>query len=161
MQIKLLLWTNRWIQLVIPFIQNLSKGTVDSGMKRPIERSLNAAENGKGIKKKVGTFTVVKVLFRCKEKQDQVSTRCKRLTGPFIPLSWSCFLVLKLEKGFTLDVITRGQSTTILLCIGPFLAKWRTTKQTNNRVILVQASSWPVCEGSLLLKDLHNILTKI
>ena len=35
----------------------------------------------------------------------------------------SSFLVLSvLEKGFTLDVITRGQSTTILLCNWPFSA---------------------------------------
>ena len=35
----------------------------------------------------------------------------------------SSFLVLcGLRKGFTLDVISRGQATTIFLCIGPFLA---------------------------------------
>ena len=48
-------------------------------------------------------------------EQDPVSTMQK--TG------WtnhSSFLVLSsLEKGFTLDVITRGQSTIIFLCIGP------------------------------------------
>ena len=33
------------------------------------------------------------------------------------------FLVLSgLGKGFNLDVITRGQSTTTFLCIGPFSA---------------------------------------
>ena len=79
-------------------------------------------------------------------KQDPVSTMQK--TGWTIH---SPFLVLfGLKKNFTLDVITRGQSTTIFLCIGPFLARWRTTKQTNNRVILVQACSWPPWEGSLL-----------
>ena len=39
----------------------------------------------------------------------------------------------------SLDVITRRQSTTIFLCIGPFSAWWRTNKQTNNQVILEQA----------------------
>ena len=64
----------------------------------------------------------------------------------------SSFLVLSgLEKGFTLDLITSGQSTTIFLCIGPFLAWWLVTnKRTNHQVILEQACSWPVWEGSLL-----------
>ena len=35
-----------------------------------------------------------------------------------------------LKKSFTLDVITRGQSTSIFLCIGPFLAWWRTNDRT-------------------------------
>ena len=39
--------------------------------------------------------------------------------------SWninSSFLVLSvLEKGFSLDLITKAQSTTIFVCIGPFL----------------------------------------
>ena len=35
---------------------------------------------------------------------------CKRLAGSIIPLSWS-----GLEKGVTLDVIIRGESTTIFL----------------------------------------------
>ena len=42
----------------------------------------------------------------------------------------SFFLVLTgLKKSFTLDVITRGQSTTIFLCIGPFSTWSRTTEQ--------------------------------
>ena len=42
----------------------------------------------------------------------------------------SPFLVLfGLKKNFTLDVITRGQATTIFLCIGPFSAWSRTTEQ--------------------------------
>ena len=46
----------------------------------------------------------------------------------------SFFLVLSgLKKSFTLDVITRGQSTTIFLCIGPFSAWWRTNKRTNEQ----------------------------
>ena len=57
----------------------------------------------------------------------------------------SFFLVLSgLKKSFTLDVITRGQSTTIFLCIGPFSAWWQTNERTNNQMILVQACSWPV-----------------
>ena len=55
----------------------------------------------------------------------------QRLAGPFIPLSWC-------GKGFTLDVITRGQSTTIFLRIGRMVAN----EQTNSQVILVQACSW-------------------
>ena len=44
------------------------------------------------------------------------------------------FLVLSgLKKSFTLDVITRGQSITIFLCIGPFLAWWQTNEQTNKQ----------------------------
>ena len=90
-------------------------------------------------------------------KQDPASTMQK--TGWTIN---SFFLVLSgLKKSFTLVVITRGQTTTIFLCIGPFLAWWWKTKQTNNRVILVQACSWPVWEGSLLQSCLviiyHNI----
>ena len=42
----------------------------------------------------------------------------------------SFFLVLSgLKKSFTLDVITRGQSTTIFLCIGPYSAWWQTNDQ--------------------------------
>ena len=81
---------------------------------------------------------------------------CKRLAGPFIPFSWSC---LVWKKSFILDMITRGQSTTIFLCIGPFSAWSRTNKQTNNRVILVQACPWPVWEGSLLQKSLPSSQT--
>ena len=54
----------------------------------------------------------------CKSKKNPASTMQK--TG------WtnhSFFLVLSgLKKSFTLDMITRGQSTTIFLCIGPFSA---------------------------------------
>ena len=39
------------------------------------------------------------------------------------------FLFPGVEKGFTLDVIIRGQLTTIFLCIWPFLAWWRANKQ--------------------------------
>ena len=78
--------------------------------------------------------------------QDPVSTMQK--TGWTIH---SFFLVLcGLKKSFTLDKITRGHSTTIFLCFGPFSAWWRTNKRTNNRVILEQAYPWPVWEGSLL-----------
>ena len=52
------------------------------------------------------------------DEQDSVSTMQKN--------GWtihSIFLVLSgLKKSFTLDVITKGQSTTISLCIGPFSA---------------------------------------
>ena len=42
----------------------------------------------------------------------------------------SPFLVLfGLKKNFTLDVITRGQATTIFLCIGPFSAWSQTNEQ--------------------------------
>ena len=58
------------------------------------------------------------------------------------------FLFPGLEKGFTLDVITRGRSSAIFLCIGPFLAWW----QPNNRMTLVQACSWPVRSHSFANK---------
>ena len=58
-------------------------------------------------------------------EQDPASTMQK--TGWTIH---SFFLVLSgLKKSFTLDMITRGQSTTIFLCIGPFSAWSRTNKQ--------------------------------
>jgi len=76
-------------------------------------------------------------------EQDPASTMQK--TGWTIH---SIFLVLSgPKKSFTLDVITWGQSTTIFLCIRPFSAWWRTN---DNQVILEQACSWPVWEGSLL-----------
>ena len=40
------------------------------------------------------------------------------------------FLFPGLKKSFTLDMITRGQSTTIFLCIGPFSAWWQTNERT-------------------------------
>ena len=68
----------------------------------------------------------------------------------------SPFLVLfGLKKNFTLDVITRGQATTIFLCIGPFSAWWRTNEQPG---VLVQACCWPLWEGSLLQKFLKCML---
>jgi len=58
-------------------------------------------------------------------EQDPASTMQK--TGWTIH---SFFLVLSgLKKSFTLDMITRGQSTTIFLCIGPFSAWSRTNEQ--------------------------------
>ena len=53
-----------------------------------------------------------------------------------------------LEKDFTYGCGRWGQLTTILLSIAPFSAWWRTI--TTNRLILVQACSWPVWKGSLL-----------
>ena len=68
----------------------------------------------------------------------------------------SFFLVLSgLKKSFTLDVTTRGQLTTIFLCIGPFSVWWQTNERTNNRVILVQACPWSVWDGSLLQYNQH------
>ena len=79
--------------------------------------------------------------FQSQNKQDPASTMQKA--------GWtihSFFLVLSgLKKSFTLDMITRGQSTTIFLCIRPFSAWWHPNKQSNNQpVILGQACSWPV-----------------
>ena len=53
------------------------------------------------------------------------------------------FLLSGLEKenGFILVVFTKGQSTTIFMCIKPFSAWWQ---PNDNRVNLVQACSWPV-----------------
>ena len=61
------------------------------------------------------------------------------------------FHVPGLEKGFTLDVITRAQSTSISMCNGPFSACWHPTEQTNNQVSLVQACSWPVRRKSFAI----------
>ena len=47
-----------------------------------------------------------------------------------------------------MDVTTRGPSTGIFLCIGPFSAWWH---RTNNQVILVQACSWPVRRQSFAI----------
>ena len=57
----------------------------------------------------------------------------------------SSFLVLLsgLDKGFTLDAITRGQWTTIFLCLGPFSAWWWTSN--------VQSCSWPVWRQSFAI----------
>ena len=52
-----------------------------------MKAALNAVEIGKDIKQKIGAIAVVMVLFRYKEKPGPVSSRCKRLAGPFIPLS--------------------------------------------------------------------------
>ena len=68
---------------------------------------------------------------------------CKRLAGPFIPLSWS-------GKRVTLWMWSLGGSS------NHFPVYWAifgmvTNKRTNdNRVILVQACSWPAWEGGLL-----------
>ena len=65
-------------------------------------------------------------IFEFCNRQDPASTMQK--TGWTIN---SFFLVLSgLKKSFTLVVITRGQSTTIFLCIGPFSAWWRTNTRT-------------------------------
>ena len=48
-----------------------------------------------------------------------------------------------------------GQSKTISLWISPFSAWWQTS---DNQVILVQACSWPVWEGSLLQYKNSNTL---
>ena len=70
-------------------------------------------------------------------------------------ISHSSFLVLLpgLEKGFTLDVITREQLTTVFLSIGPFSAWWLTNEHMTNQVILVQACSWPVRKKSFAKKN--------
>ena len=54
----------------------------------------------------------------------------------------SPFLVLfGLKKNFTLDVITRGQATTIFLCIGPFSAwSWTTEQPGDPRASLLLTS---------------------
>ena len=71
---------------------------------------------------------------------------CKRLAGPFIPLSWSCVV----WKRVSLWMWPLGGSS------NHFPVYWAifgmvTNKRTNdNRVILVQACFWPVWEGSLL-----------
>ena len=71
-----------------------------------------------------------KIVPQHQVEQDPVSSMQK--TGWTIH---SSFLVLSgLEKGFTLDVFTsRGQSTTISLCIGPLSAWWRQTNERTNK----------------------------
>ena len=43
-----------------------------------------------------------------------------------------------------MDEIAMWQSTTIFLCIRPFSAWWQPKERLTNRVILLQACSWPV-----------------
>ena len=69
---------------------------------------------------------------------------CKRLAGPFIPLSWSC-LVWKRILLWLWSIGGRQQPFSCVL--GHFR---HGHEQTNNGVNLVQACSWPVWEGSLL-----------
>ena len=87
--------------------------------------------------------------YDCKIKQDPVSTMQK--TGWTIH---SPFLVLfGLKKNFTLDVITRGQATTIFLCIGPFSAWSRTTEQPGDpRASLLLTSVAVFCNSTPILK---------
>ena len=63
------------------------------------------------------------------EEENTQCQLCKRLAGSIIPLSWS-----GLEEGVTLDVIIRGESTTIFLCsillVGHF---WHSDKQPPKR----------------------------
>ena len=82
-------------------------------------------------------------------KQDPVSTTQK--TGWTIHSSFP--VLFGLEKGFTLDVISRRQSTTIFLCFGPFSTWWKPNERTNNQVILVQACSWLVRRLSFAKKE--------
>ena len=49
--------------------------------------------------------------------QDTQCQLCKRLAGPFIPLSWSCVVW---KKSFTLDVITRGSQRPFSCVFGHF-----------------------------------------
>ena len=51
----------------------------------------------------------------------------KRLAEPIIPLFFG--LVWSRKGVSTIDVITRGQSTAMFLCIGPFSAWWQPTKE--------------------------------
>ena len=105
-----------WFPPVTLFLTEPSSGIVDSEQTREEEISRIIHQ----------TSSVNKFLIKTEEEQDPASTMQK--TGWTIH---SFFLVLSgLKKSFTLDVITKGQSTTISLCIGPFSAWWRTTKRT-------------------------------
>ena len=55
---------------------------------------------------------------------------CKRLSWPIFPHFWSG-LVLKIVSH--MDVITKGKSTIIFLCIRLFLAWWHPTEWTTNQ----------------------------
>ena len=83
-----------------------------------------------------------------KPQQDPVSTM--QVTGRTI---YSSFLVMSyLEKGYTLDVNTGEQSTNIFVWV---LVQFRhgDDEQTNNRVILVQACSWPIRRQSFAINQ--------
>ena len=90
------------------------------------------------------TCNTVPKIKEVPHKQDPVSKNiCKRLAGPIILLSWS-----GLEKRFTLDVITRGYSTsTIFMWIRPFLARWTTERTSGWSLSKPALDHW---EGSLL-----------
>ena len=77
---------------------------------------------------------------------------CKRLAGPLIPFSWSC-LVWKRVSLWLWSL--RGSQQPFSSVLGHFRhGDEQTNERTNNQVILVQACSWPVWEGSLLQNDL-------
>ena len=65
---------------------------------------------------------------------------CKRLAGPFIPLSWVSLWTWSL-----------GGSQQQFSCVFGHFGHGH--KQPTNRLILVQACSWTVWEGSLLQKQ--------
>ena len=67
---------------------------------------------------------------------------CKRLAGPFIPLSWYCLV----WKRVSLWMWPRGGSQQPFSCVlGHFPhGDKQTNERTNNQMILVQACSWPV-----------------
>ena len=71
------------------------------------------------------------------------------LTRPSFAKDWLDQLLhfpgLVWKRVSTMDVITRGQSSAIFLCIGPFLAWWQISKQTNN-----QQPSFDQWEGNIL-----------
>ena len=64
-----------------------------------------------------------------------------------LSLSWS-FLVWKRVSLWMWSL--GGSQQPFFLCFGPFSTWWKPNERTTNQVILVQACSWPVWEGSLL-----------
>ena len=79
----------------------------------------------------------------------------------------SFFLVLSgLKKSFTLDVMTRGTQQPSSCVLGHFRhGDEQSNNRTTNRVILEQASSWPMWEGSLLqywtrIVEFFSVMTK-
>ena len=89
------------------------------------------------------------ILERVVDKHQNKTQRqlCKRLAGPFIPFSWSCLV----WKRVSLWMWSLGGSQQPFSCVlGHFRhGDEESNNWTTSQVILEQASSWPVWEGSL------------
>ena len=66
-------------------------------------------------------------------------------------------LVWSAKRFSPMDVMTRGQSTSIIVCIWPFSAWWQKNEHTNNRMTLLQACSWPLRRQSFAMMIITTI----